>query len=286
MLLDINQTLFIIMDNQNNSISSNSQNLPLVKVNIERIFSGDSYGLFVFKKTEKIVTAVYLLTGLMSDNEPMKERIRELATELISNALSMSERVWGEEFFQKNILNTLSEISVLFDIAETTKMVSKMNHNILVSELQKLSDFLIISTTNYSSAKIAFSPDIFSGDYNYTPDKSYQNNSHNNQNIPNLNNQDFYKGQKDIKDTEKDNVFNKMSPMKSSEGDKSIKDKNNRQDIIKSMLKSGVKLTIKDFAKNIKGCSEKTIQRELISMVSSGVLKKEGERRWSKYFLA
>jgi hypothetical protein len=52
------------------------------------------------------------------------------------------------------------------------------------------------------------------------------------------------------------------------------------------MLKGGVKLTIKDFAQKIKGCSEKTIQRELIVMLTSGVLKKEGERRWSKYFLA
>ena len=274
------------MDNQNNIIGSDNQNLPLIKGNIDHIFSGDSYGLFVFKKTERIVTAVYLLTGLMSDNEPMKERVRELATELISDALNMSERVWGEEFFQKNILNTISEISVLFDIAETTKMVSRMNHNILASELQKLSDFLITSTSNYSSAKIAFSPNIFSGDYNYVPDKNYQSSPVDIFNKTDANNQVFYKGQKDIKDIEKDTVFNKMSPKKNEDGDKTIKDKNNRQDIIKSMLKSGVKLTIKDFAKNIKGCSEKTIQRELITMVSSGVLKKEGERRWSKYFLA
>lgn len=274
------------MDNQNNSIDSNSQNIPSVRANIEHIFSGDSYGLFVFKKTERIVTAIYLLTGLMSDSEPMKSRLREIATELISNALSMSERVWGEEFFQKGIYNNISEISVLFNIAETTKMVSKMNHDILVSELQKLSNFLTTSSSNYSSAKIAFSPNIFSGDYNYVPDKSYKNNSLDIQDSLDMKSQDLYKGQKDIKDIEKDNVLNKMSPMKISDGEKNIKDKNNRQDIIKSMLKSGVKLTIKDFAKNIKGCSEKTIQRELISMVSSGVLKKEGERRWSKYFLA
>ena len=274
------------MDNQNNSIDSNSQNIPSVKANIEHIFSGDSYGLFVFKKTERIVTAIYLLTGLMSDSEPMKSRLREIATELISNALSMSERVWGEEFFQKGIFNNISEILVLFNIAETTKMVSKMNHDILVSELYKLSNFLTTSGSNYSSAKIAFSPNIFPGDYNYAPDKSYKNNSLNIQDSFDMKGQDLYKGQKDIKDIEKDNVFNKMSPIKISDGEKNIKDKNNRQNIIKSMLKSGVKLTIKDFAKNIKGCSEKTIQRELISMVSSGVLKKEGERRWTKYFLA
>jgi hypothetical protein len=33
----------------------------------------------------------------------------------------------------------------------------------------------------------------------------------------------------------------------------------------------------------IKDCSEKTIQRELIVLVSEKVVKKEGERRWSVY---
>ena len=32
-------------------------------------------------------------------------------------------------------------------------------------------------------------------------------------------------------------------------------------------------------------CGEKTLQRELVSMVSDGVLKKTGEKRWSKYSL-
>jgi hypothetical protein len=32
-------------------------------------------------------------------------------------------------------------------------------------------------------------------------------------------------------------------------------------------------------------CSEKTLQRELVSMVKNGVLDKMGEKRWSRYFL-
>ena len=97
------------------------------------------------------------------------------------------------------------------------------------------------------------------------------------------------KGQNEVSEvpaTDTKNSLNeKMSVIKIIVPEKIVKDKNNRQDIILSMLKSGVKLTIKDFAKNIKDCSEKTIQRELLSLVSKGVLKKEGERRWSKYFL-
>jgi predicted HTH transcriptional regulator len=55
-----------------------------------------------------------------------------------------------------------------------------------------------------------------------------------------------------------------------------------QQSIIKELRNKG-QLTVKDLAEKIRGCSEKTIQRELLSLVGSGVLKKEGERRWSRY---
>jgi predicted HTH transcriptional regulator len=59
--------------------------------------------------------------------------------------------------------------------------------------------------------------------------------------------------------------------------------KTNRQNIILGLLKKKKELTIKDISHVIKDCSEKTIQRELLTLISAGVLKKIGERRWSKY---
>jgi len=278
--------------NQNNLVSSQNQNNAVVRADIDVLFAGDSYGLFVFQKTNKLVKAIYLLTGLMSDKEPMRERARALANKMLENTLEMSERIWGEETYQKNLLSAISEVSVLFDIAENTKMMSKMNHQIITSELRKLADFLITSSANYSSAKIAFEPNLFDGDYNYVPDQTFQTPSSpiQNSNVvkkdPIKDTNHFDKGQNEVvventKNIEKE----KMSITKTVAPVKIVKDKNNRQDIILSMLKSGVKLTIKDFAQNIKDCSEKTIQRELLTLVSKGVLKKEGERRWSKYFI-
>jgi DeoR/GlpR family transcriptional regulator of sugar metabolism len=58
-----------------------------------------------------------------------------------------------------------------------------------------------------------------------------------------------------------------------------------RQEQITNILKGQSNLTIKDFSKVIKDCSEKTIQRELIELVDKGVIKKAGERRWSRYSL-
>ncbi len=282
------------MDNKNgnNIISSQNQNNSIVSSDISVLFAGDSYGLFVFQKTDKLVKAIYLLTSLMSDKEPMRERARALANKMLENVLGMSERIWGEEIYQKNLISAISEVTVLFDIAEATKMMSKMNHKIITSELKKLADFLTTSSANYSSAKIAFEPNLFDGNYNYTPDQNFNI-------LPGSQNQnsvstDFVKdikdnnnGQKDVVVSETKNIEKeKTSVSKTSAPVKIVKDKNNRTDIILSMLKSGVKLTIKDFAQNIKDCSEKTIQRELLSLVSKGILKKEGERRWSKYFIA
>jgi hypothetical protein len=41
--------------------------------------------------------------------------------------------------------------------------------------------------------------------------------------------------------------------------------------------------TIKDISTIITDCSEKTIQRELIGLIKDGIIQREGERRWSKY---
>jgi len=270
-------------NNKNNLVNSQGQNNPIVRADISVLFDGDSYGLFVFQKTERLVKGIYLLTSHMSDKEPMKERVRHISHKMLGSVLEMSDRIWGEETYRTNLLSAITEILALFDIAENTKMISKNNHQIITSELTKLSNFLITSASNYSSAKIAFEPNLFDGDYNFVPDQVFPNS----QQSSNLARGDFLKDKnKGQIQSDKTTINSDMSVTKIAVPEKNIKDKNNRQEIILSMLKSGVKLTIKDFAKNIKGCSEKTIQRELLSLVSKGVLKKEGERRWSKYFIA
>lgn len=62
--------------------------------------------------------------------------------------------------------------------------------------------------------------------------------------------------------------------------------KNNRQETILSIFNDKKEATIKDISSFIKGCSTKTIQRELSNMVKIGILKKYGEKRWSRYGLA
>ncbi len=56
-----------------------------------------------------------------------------------------------------------------------------------------------------------------------------------------------------------------------------------RRDRILGIIREKGQVTIKDVSTAITDVSEKTIQRELISLISDGTIQKEGERRWSKY---
>jgi DeoR/GlpR family transcriptional regulator of sugar metabolism len=59
-----------------------------------------------------------------------------------------------------------------------------------------------------------------------------------------------------------------------------------RSQRILAIVKAKGIVSIGDVSAVVTDCSEKTIQRELLALVEQGVLKKEGERRWSTYRLA
>lgn len=69
-----------------------------------------------------------------------------------------------------------------------------------------------------------------------------------------------------------------------------IKDTNGRskgqEDRLSQILdfvKKNKGVSIKDIAGVVRGCSEKTIQRELATLIRQGLIERRGERRWSVY---
>jgi DeoR/GlpR family transcriptional regulator of sugar metabolism len=56
-----------------------------------------------------------------------------------------------------------------------------------------------------------------------------------------------------------------------------------RAERIKTVLEAKPHATIKDISEIITDVSEKTIQRELNSLIEKGQVQREGERRWSRY---
>src|SRR3989344_1886710 len=74
------------------------------------------------KKSERISSAIYLVTSFFDDKEPLKWRLRSLATDLASMGVK-----------DKSV--TASDVLALFMIAKNAGLVSDANHDILAREL-------------------------------------------------------------------------------------------------------------------------------------------------------
>lgn len=74
-------------------------------------------------------------------------------------------------------------------------------------------------------------------------------------------------------------------PYQTSVGEAHAPATQSRRERVLSVIKDKTEATIKDIRETVTDCSEKTIQRELIDLIKDGVVVREGERRWSKYKL-
>lgn len=239
-------------------------------------FSAEEYLLYIFKKTEKITGALYLVSGLLKDEEPMKWQLRDQGMGLMSSSFLASSNVPGDKnVIIQSIFTSAFEIISLLNIALVSNLITEMNHSLLVREIDNivglLRDRLAESAENAGyvlSENFFKTPDLFTTGF-----RSDKRNNDNRQNsMQTSNSSSSYNNDSDY-------IANNIG----KPGNK-IK-KTDRQDVIIDVLRGQSQLTIKDFSKVIKDCSEKTIQRELLVLVEKGIVKREGERRWSKYSL-
>ena len=214
------------------------------------LFSKDPSFVFVYKKTEKLATALYMVSNLFSDSEPMKWTLRTKISSLLSFIIGFRDILESkEEQFFVDVKTRILEIVSLLEIAFRSGLVSAMNFSILKGEFMKVVQFM--------------------GDAR----KSARHDA------------DLKENFFEIPHTPRSLATVGGGAPLGHDSVLNIHKRTNRQNIIINLLKKKDSLTIKDIARTITDCSEKTIQRELISLIEVGVVKKTGERRWSKYSL-
>lgn len=194
-------------------------------------------------KSNRIASAIYLITGFFSDQEPLKWNLRSVSNELVS------EKV-------KDKFSVAKQISTLCYLAKAAGLISDPNYDILSGELSKFIE----------EANRPLLSDVFLD--NPSSNKYIAQSSETVEVKDNL-----------IKDIEV------SKPILKKFGAVSVK-KNGRQSTIIAILKRKKEVMIKDIMPLIDGCGEKTIQRELTEMVRLGILKKIGDKRWSRYTLS
>lgn len=255
------------MDYQRDIKQNKNSEKNIEKFENKLVFNNNDRYRFVFKKHERLVAALYLITNLFSDSEPLKWKIRESALEALDQSLELTNTTLEDRTrIVARCGSAISELVALCQIAYISKYISEMNHTILTREFAGLLENL--EAINYGTTvqgSAVLSSEFFSVPESLFPKKTITDNKGLSNTVADSttsNNQ------------AQSNVFNIRDTVKES-----------RRDTIIAMLRNNKTLAVKDFAQEIKDCSEKTIQRELLTLVDEGVLNKIGERRWSVYSL-
>jgi len=257
---------------------------------------------FAFLKSKKLVQATYLVTSFISDSEPLKWRIRESVLELMSDTSllvptsSLSDGS-GEgqisPLFKisvlEAVLNRLDQVANLLDIASAAGFASEMNLAILKNEFRGLGKN--ISSKLGRGLKEIVGPEeasqlLLEAREKYLVGGVATTMGHN---ISETNYNANVRLSEMLSERLKGTEAGKEKDLYQKEGGKKnrrLVNKDARRLEIISFLKGKSWTSIKDISDAISDCSTKTIQRELADLVQKGVLKKKGDRRWSRYLLA
>lgn len=255
----------------NNLQSTDKASTALSQTNAEPIsfFEKDESFVFLYKKTEKLTTALYMVTNLFSDNEPMKWALRKKVSDLLSFTVGYKDMPEAHHAdFAHSAKTRVLEIVSLLEVSSRSGLVSPMNFSILKQEFSHL----LHTLDSYLSMRAETSRQPLPASFFDVSQRPHP--THNPGTGVSL------------------STSTTIHPARSEhvKDNKNLSDmdgfkKTNRQNIILGLLKKKKELTIKDIAQVIRDCSEKTIQRELIALITAGIIRKTGERRWSKYSL-
>ncbi len=269
-------------------------------------FEKDKTFFFCYKKLNKLLKAIIILTKDNKDEFLIKDTVGA-AISIVDNNIKFF--IGGSEFYRNLVIEKMLMIFSQIEALSINDFISTNNAQILISEYG-------------SVANIVSKADVLS--HKNSREKELKNEYFNEVSLGNLESkikESLERNERpieSIKDSIKDinlsykhdfnNEFRKISLNKSyankkdknqktSESSNSrvvskLKNQNKEKDTsertksILNIIRDNKSVTIKDVSNIVSDISEKTIQRELSSLVISGVLRREGERRWSRYSLA
>ena len=292
----------------------NPQNNPTIKDNTApqtvsdtrklAIFENDSDFYVAHKKAEKLAVATYMISNFFTAEEPLKWSLRKVATELVKDTVALSSASLAvKDSLVRTLVAKVLELISLYEVAHKAGFISQMNFVIITTELEKTLALLDkreggqVGTKSISFNETFFAVQVAKDEASaepkadhLTPKTSAWSQAPVAQKYsaypPAQTTPSAHVHASHVQPQHSDIQIVKPAPsfIKDNQNQKDIKDK--RQQTIIALVKRHRTLTIKGFTGVIKDCSEKTIQRELLALVEKGVLKKEGERRWSTYSLA
>lgn len=214
-----------------------------------------------YRRAERIVAALYLLTNHITPEEPLRQVVRVKAAALPDLLIDLRDemRTYGSSKVH-TIETSIRTLISLTRVLAVSGYVSFENADIMSEALDELGTFIASSRRSSLAESVRLSREDLLNDVRNGAEDPYNR----------IKDVDYIK---DNNDTARVHEQKDTKVMMRADG-------------IIDVLKSGRELSIRDIAINLPEYSEKMIQRELAVLVSNGRVKKIGSKRWSRYVLS
>jgi len=235
--------------------------------------------------SKKITEALYRVTELFPNKEPLKWTLRSESVKVLELIVSLQTSSPEKRilYFDK-ISGLINKIIHLLDIASLNSYIVNINLGVIKREYEKIDDFILNNRTLYfeipeiSALKLDVAPTNFIGQ---------DNGQANNEVVGSMSvMSDMNVRQKEAisKEITYEVTGGKEAVNKTREnlntGDFSERAKKILTAIYSKEIKA---MGINEVFKHFDNISKKTVQRELSKLVQRGFLKMEGEKRWRIY---
>jgi predicted transcriptional regulator len=305
------------MNNQKDNNNNNTVNKQLSTVSSAKV--SNYYGVFehqtyvqLAQRSQKLVTALYMLTDFLETSDPMRDLIRTNSTDIMRHLFGLVSTQKNDRVSELSLVVNMifANISYL-DVIYRNGFISEMNYSLVNKELHNLQrdvDAQITKSLPYDNKKnntrsiadFSFADSFFETENNTEPVSE--------RHIPKK--PATAENREIVKDTESNQQQVKKTPdaepifvqktsktsaaeyrmkkpaVKQTRAPKVNDAKEERKENIIKILKQKRDASINDISALIKDCSSKTIQRDLSELIDEGTVTKEGSRRWSKYNLS
>ena len=247
-----------IRKNQIKAKDALSEDFVLEKSIFANIFEKDIRRVFIYKKAERLAKAIHLIAPAFANSVSLRNRIDMIAIGLVDAA------ILPPAVARTALSRELLALSSILSMSHAGGMLSPMNAEIIAHEAH----ILLQEVAAYEEPRLFLDEGLTLSAIAKSTTKKDSMQSSIPTEMPKHNTRAAPNGSKGhIKDIE--NV-----------SDIHIKD---RREAILSVIKNKGSASIKDISTLIRNVSEKTIQRELLSLIEAGAVLKKGERRWSVY---
>ncbi|MDR3548076.1 MAG: hypothetical protein P4M11_07425 [Candidatus Pacebacteria bacterium] len=237
----------------------------LDKVIFSNVFEKDIRRIYIYRKSERLAKALHLITPAFSSSPSFRDRLDGCAVGLIEGAILPPTQ--AREALSRELL----ALSSILSVARTGGLLSEMNADLIIHEahllLQEIASYeeprLFLDDVPTLAELAKRAPDM--REPSDTPSRRE----------PSLASLRNLVSEPQREEQSVASERNHKGQLKGHESD--------RRTAILSILRAKGPSYIKDISTMIRDVSEKTIQRELQALVLDGTIRREGERRWSRY---